>query len=240
MEEKTMTVLKVENVSRVYKKKTALYSCSFEVAEGTCVVLCGGNGAGKSTLLQIIAGILYPSSGTASIDGKELRYDRENYLREIGFMPDDFHAQEMMTVEEFLLFYGSLRKVNRDRINEVMEIIGLDDKKRELVKNLSKGMRQRLLFGQSILAEPAVLLLDEPTNGLDPYWVNQFVEILNRLKEKGTIIVFSTHMMDVAAETGDMILFMEQGQVIQTIKNENEVTETTMKLMKLHRRHMSV
>ena len=230
-----MTGLIVDGVSRVYKKKTALYPCSFEVTEGTCVVLCGGNGAGKSTLLQIMAGILNPSSGTTSINGKGIKFDRDNYLKEIGFMPDDFHAQEMMTVEEFLRFYGSLRKVKRDRIDEVIELIGLDDQKRALVKSLSKGMRQRLLFGQSILAGPPVLLLDEPTNGLDPYWVNQFVEILNRMKKSGTIIVFSTHMMDVAAETGDVILFMKQGKVIQTIKNESSIEETTMKLMKLHR-----
>ncbi|MGE6375751.1 ABC transporter ATP-binding protein [Peribacillus muralis] len=230
-----MTGLKVDGVSKVYKEKTALYPCSFEVMEGTCVVLCGGNGAGKSTLLQIIAGILYPSSGTTSINGKVIKFDRENYLSEIGFMPDDFQAQEMMTVEEFLSFYGSLRKVKRDRINEVMVLIGLYDKKRELVKSLSKGMRQRLIFGQAILAKPNVLLLDEPTNGLDPYWVNRFVEILNQVKKNGTIIVFSTHMMDVAAETGNVILFMKQGEVIQTIKNENKVEETTMELLKLHR-----
>ncbi|WP_428910223.1 ABC transporter ATP-binding protein [Niallia sp. Krafla_26] len=230
-----MTELKVENVSRVYKKKTALYPCSFEAVEGTCIVLCGGNGAGKSTLLQIIAGVLYPTSGKTSINGKDIKYDRENYLKEIGFMPDDFHAQEMMTVEEFLSFYGALRKVKRERIDEVMNLVGLYEKKRELVKSLSKGMRQRLLFGQSLLDQPHVLLLDEPTNGLDPYWVNQFVKIINEIKKSGTIIVFSTHMMDVAAETGDTILFMKQGQVIQTIKNENTVEETTMKLMKLHR-----
>ncbi|MGE7603506.1 ABC transporter ATP-binding protein [Peribacillus sp. NPDC097675] len=230
-----MTGLKVDGVSKVYKKKTALYPCSFEVSAGTCVVLCGGNGAGKSTLLQIIAGILYPSSGTTSINGRVMNYERENYLRQIGFMPDDFQAQEMMTVEEFLSFYGSLRKVKSDRINEVIDLIGLVDKKRELVKSLSKGMRQRLLFGQSILAKPNVLLLDEPTNGLDPYWVNQFIEILNQIKKNGTIIVFSTHMMDVAAETGNIILFMKQGEVIQIIKNENKIEETTMKLLKLHR-----
>lgn len=230
-----MNELKVEGVSRVYKEKTALYPCSFEATEGTCVVLCGGNGAGKSTLLQIIAGILKPNQGTTSINGKGLKHDRENYLREIGFMPDDFHAQEMMTVEEFLRFYGSLRKVKKDRINEVMEWIGLSIKKGELVKSLSKGMRQRLLFGQAILAKPNVLLLDEPTNGLDPYWVNQFVNILNEIKKSGTIIIFSTHMMDVAAEAGDTILFMKQGEVIQTIENKNEIEETTMKLMKLHR-----
>lgn len=230
-----MNGLKVDNVSKVYKKRTALYPCSFEATGGTCVVLCGGNGAGKSTLLQIIAGILSPSSGTTSINERGLSFDREKYLTEIGFMPDDFHAGAMMTVEEFLGFYGSFRKVKKDRVNEVIDLIGLSDKNGELVKNLSKGMRQRLLFGQSILAKPNVLLLDEPTNGLDPYWVNQFVEILNQIKKDGTIIVFSTHMMDVAAETGDVILFMKQGEVIQTITNENKVEETTMKLMKLHR-----
>jgi len=235
MEETTLIGLKVDDVSKVYKKKTALYPCSFEVTEGTCVVLCGGNGAGKSTLLQIIAGILYPSSGTTFINGRGIQYEREHYLKEIGFMPDDFHAQELMTVEEFLSFYGSLRKVKRDRINEVMDLIGLYDKKSELVKSLSKGMKQRLLFGQSILAEPNVLLLDEPTNGLDPYWINRFVEILNQIKKDGTIIVFSTHMMDVATETGDIILFMKQGKVIQTIKNESKIEETMQKLIKLHR-----
>ncbi|WP_404328148.1 ABC transporter ATP-binding protein [Mesobacillus maritimus] len=230
-----MTNLIVDGVSKVYKKKTALHPCSFEANEGTCVVLCGGNGAGKSTLLQIIAGILDPSSGKTSINEQEIKYAREKYLEEIGFMPDDFHAQEMMTVEEFLRFYGSLRKVKSERINEVMRLIGLEGKKGELVKSLSKGMRQRLLFGQSILARPMVLLLDEPTNGLDPYWVNQFVTILKEIKKNGTIIVFSTHMMDVAAETGDTVLFMKQGKVIQTIQHENNVEETTMKLLKLHR-----
>jgi ABC-2 type transport system ATP-binding protein len=235
MEEKAMTALIVDGVSKDYKKKTALHPCSFEANEGSCVVLCGGNGAGKSTLLQIIAGILNPTTGKTSINKKEIKYAREKYLEEIGFMPDDFHAQEMMTVEEFLRFYGSLRKVKNERIHEVMDLIGLKDQKGELVKSLSKGMRQRLLFGQSILAKPTVLLLDEPTNGLDPYWVDQFIIILNEIKKNGTIIVFSTHMMDVAAETGDTILFMKHGKVVQTIQHENNIEETTMKLMKLHR-----
>ncbi|WP_102272295.1 ABC transporter ATP-binding protein [Cytobacillus massiliigabonensis] len=230
-----MTELKVDSISKVYKKRTALYRCSFQATKGTCVVLCGGNGAGKSTLLKMIAGILFPSSGTTSINGINMNASRKTYLSQIGFMPDDFHAQEMMTVEEFLHFYGSLRGVEKGRIDEVLDIIGLVEKKRELVKSLSKGMRQRLLFGQSILANPAVLLLDEPTNGLDPYWVNQFVAILNQLKKSGTIIVFSTHMMDVAAEVSDVILFMRQGKIIQSIDNKSNIEETTMKLMKLHR-----
>src|SRR5262245_45584421 len=101
MEEKKMTVLQVEGVSKKYKKKTALFPHSFQVEEGSCVALCGGNGAGKSTLLKIIARALFPSSGTVSINGKGISFDSENYLKEIGFMPDDFHAQELMTVAEF-------------------------------------------------------------------------------------------------------------------------------------------
>ncbi len=230
-----MTVLKVDGVSKQYKDKTALYSCSFEVDAGTCVVLCGGNGAGKSTLLQILTGISPPTTGTTFINGHDIKTARESYLKEIGFMPDDFHAQEMMTVEEFLSFYGAFRKVKKDRIDEVMELIGLVEKRRDLVKSLSKGMHQRLLFGQSILAEPAVLFMDEPTNGLDPNWVNRFVDLFNEIKKRGTIIVYSTHMMDVAAETGDIILFMKQGEVIETIVNDGNVEGTTLSLMKLHR-----
>ena len=230
-----MTMLTIEEVSKVYKKQTALHPCSFSAEAGTCVVLCGGNGAGKSTLLQIIAGILGPTNGAVTINGKGMGLSREEYLEEIGFMPDDFHAQEMMTVVEFLRFYGAFRKVERARIQDVIDMIGLEDKQHALIKSLSKGMRQRLLFGQSILAEPPVLLMDEPTNGLDPYWVNRFIEILQEMKQKGTIIVFSTHMMDVAAETGDVILFMKQGEVIETIRNEAKTEETAMRLMKLHR-----
>lgn len=230
-----MTVLQVTDVSKVYKKKTALHSCSFTAEDGQCIVLCGGNGAGKSTLLKIITGISAPTTGITSINGRGIKEDREAYIKQIGYMPDDFFAQEMMTVDEFLKFYGSFRKVKKERIDEVIELIGLTEKRGELVKSLSKGMRQRLLFGQSIIAEPAVLLMDEPTNGLDPYWVNRFVEILNEIKKTGTIIVFSTHMMDVAAETGDLILFMKQGEVIETLQHEGDNEKTTMRLMKLHR-----
>lgn len=230
-----MTVLTVNAVSKIYKGMLALHPSSFEVTTGTSVVLCGGNGAGKSTLLQIIAGVLSPTNGSTSIDGITLRDGRKEYLTKIGFMPDDFNAQEMMTVNEFLSFYGTLRKVKKVRVNEVLNIIGLQEKSHELVKSLSKGMRQRLLLGQAILANPAVLLLDEPTNGLDPYWVNQFIEILHQIKKTGTIVIFSTHMMDVAAETGDIILFMRQGEIIEKISNEANLEETTKLLMRLHR-----
>ncbi|MED0655418.1 ABC transporter ATP-binding protein [Geobacillus sp. C56-T2] len=233
-----MTGLDVREVSKVYKKKTALSSLSFQANRGECIVLCGGNGAGKSTLLSILAGVLPPTDGTVTLHGVSLRREREQYLSYIGYMPDEFQAPSMMTVWEFLSHYASLRKVPREQVKETLRDIGLEAQKHEWIKSLSKGMRQRLLFGQSLLGHPSLLLLDEPTNGLDPFWIDRFIDILNQRKNEGTIIIFSTHMMDVAADAGDVILFMKNGAVVQRIKaTDGESKEQTVwKLLALHRR----
>ncbi len=91
-----------------------------------------------------------------------------------------------------------------------------------MIKNLSKGMRQRLLFGQALLGNPLLLLMDEPTNGLDPYWINEFINIVNEVKKSGTTIILSTHMMDVAAEVGDIIYFMKEGRIVHEFLHETD------------------
>ncbi|MGG2066172.1 ABC transporter ATP-binding protein [Bacillus sp. S14(2024)] len=230
-----MTLLQVSKVSKQYKTKQALSHFSIQVDGGTCIVLCGGNGAGKSTLLHILAGISMPTEGTIVLNGVTLHEKRNAYVSQIGYMPDDFHAQEMMTVQEFLSFYGVLRKASQKQIKEILEKIGLVEKRNELVKHLSKGMRQRLVFGQALLGKPKLLLLDEPTNGLDPFWVNAFVEVLQDIKKEGTIVIFSTHMMDVAAEIGDCILFMKDGIVTKRIEHKGSKEEKTLHLLQLHR-----
>jgi ABC-2 type transport system ATP-binding protein len=215
-------ILEVKGVSKEFKKKNALQHFSLTAAAGECIALCGGNGAGKSTLLDIVAGISAPSTGTVILNGVDLRNDRRSYITSIGYMPDEFFAQEAMTVAEFLTFYGRFRNVPATRIQEVIIILGLKSKSNERLKHLSKGMRQRLLFGQAWLAEPALLILDEPTNGLDPYWINVFIDLLKKIKQSGTTILFSTHMMDVAAEVADRIIFMENGAQIEIIENTGQ------------------
>jgi ABC-2 type transport system ATP-binding protein len=150
-----------------------------------------------------------------------LMKNRKKYVSLIGYMPDEFFAQETMTVKEFLTFYGNFRKVPDSRVDEVILTLGLEVKRNERIKYLSKGMRQRLLFGQAWIANPAVLILDEPTNGLDPYWINVFIVLLKKIKQSGTTIIFSTHMMDVAAEVGDQVIFMENGEMIAAITNDH-------------------
>jgi len=230
-----MTLLQVSEVSKKYKTKVALSAFSLEAKRGECIVLCGGNGAGKSTLLHILAGISAPTSGTVMLNGISLQKNRKAYVSQIGYMPDEFYAQQMMNVQEFLSFYAALRKTGKSKVEGILKRIGLAEKKQELVKNLSKGMRQRLLFGQALLGEPALLLLDEPTNGLDPFWVNMFVQLLKERKERGAIIIFSTHMMDVAAEIGDHIVFMKDGAVVKHIRNTGNKEEMTLQLLQLHR-----
>lgn len=225
----------MEFVSSI-KKKTALFPTSLHGRDGECIVLCGGNGAGKSTILNILAGISSPTSGTVRLQDIELRKNRRQYVAEIGYMPDDFHAQQSMTVQEFLSFYAAFRKVGKERVQEVIALLGLEEKQSECLHRLSKGMRQRLLFGQAWLAKPKLLLLDEPTNGLDPYWVNEFVTLLKDIKRSGTIIVFSTHMMDVAADIGDVILFMEDGKVTQEIRDDGNTENLILQLLQLHRK----
>lgn len=220
--------LEIRNVSKGFKKKVALHPFSLLAKEGECIVLCGGNGAGKSTLLHILAGISSPRDGTVIINNVDLMRDRKKYVSLIGYMPDEFFAQETMTVKEFLTFYGNFRKVPDGRVDEVILTLGLEMKRNEQIKHLSKGMRQRLLFGQAWMANPAVLILDEPTNGLDPYWIKVFIELLRKIKQSGTTIIFSTHMMDVAAEVGDQVIFMENGKMVEAIKNDHVDPERFM------------
>lgn len=212
-------VLALNQVAKHYKRKTALHPFSLTVQAGECIALCGGNGAGKSTVLQILAGILKPSEGAVMIGNVDLTKNRNTYLSLIGYMPDEFYAQEMMTVYEFLTFYASLQKIPVQRVEDILQLLGLKEKKHELIKHLSKGMRQRLLFGQAWIRNPRVLILDEPTNGLDPYWIDIFIDLLIKIKESGTSILFSTHMMDVAAEAADRVIFIENGKQTSILMN---------------------
>jgi ABC-2 type transport system ATP-binding protein len=232
-----MARLEIKNTAKKFKKKTALYPFSLTAREGQCIALCGGNGAGKSTLLHIIAGISSPSEGTVLVNNIDLLKNRKGYVTQIGYMPDEFFAQEAMTVLEFLNFYANLRRVPSKRVMEIIHLLGLVEQKNDIIKHLSKGMRQRLLFGQALIGNPCVLILDEPTNGLDPYWIDVFIKLLLDLKKMGTTIIFSTHMMDVAAETADQVLFMENGKTAALLTNDYQNTKEFMdKLLHLYRK----
>ncbi len=205
--------LDLQNVRKVYGKQTILERIDLQLQPGQALALCGGNGAGKSTLLRLIAGIEQPTSGTIRVNGLTWRGDRRRYAERIGFMPDDYRFGHGLSALETLSFWASLRKVGRARTVELLDIVGLSEVKHKLVSSFSKGMRQRLLFAQALLAMPTLLLLDEPTNGLDPYWMNTFVELVEKVTQEGLSVIFSTHQLDIADAAADRLVFLKDGRI---------------------------
>ncbi|WP_241433564.1 ABC transporter ATP-binding protein [Listeria floridensis] len=231
-------MLEIKRVSKSFKRKTALYETTLSIEKGSCVALCGGNGAGKSTLIDMLVTASKPTSGIIEVDGlKFYKTEKQPYLQKIAYMPDDFELPPVIKVKEFLTFYGKLRKVSAERIDDVLKLIELEDKRTAYLTELSKGMRQRVLLGQALLSDADYIILDEPTNGLDPYWINRFIEIMQTELSRGKTIVFSTHMMDVAAELADRAIFLEGGKVVEdiTLSKEEEHAVLLEKLLRIHR-----
>lgn len=213
MAEQEQVVLTVSGVSRYAGKQLLVSDISFNVRAGEVLALCGGNGAGKSTVLRMIAGITRPAEGEISIGGLTVKQDRGGYARQIGYMPDDFSFNPSLTARETLLFWAALRKIPgyKGRTEELLLLSGLQEKAKAKVGTFSKGMRQRLLFAQALLAKPPLLIMDEPTNGLDPYWMNELSERLLQLKAEGHAVIFSTHQLETAEAAADRILFLNGG-----------------------------
>lgn len=208
--------LSVKQVEKKIKNKQIVHPFDLQIRPGEVVALCGGNGAGKSTILRMIVGILQPTSGTIELNGLNWKEHRVEYLEQIGYMPDHFNFAGGLTARETLSFYAALRGRPASVVDEALKAVGLYEAKDKRVTQFSKGMQQRLLFAQAVLANPALVVLDEPTNGLDPYWMDAFVDLVRGLKEAGQSVIFSTHQLQVADAVADRAIFLMNGQVVQS------------------------
>ena len=210
-------ILDIRNISKAFKKTEVVSPFSLSLEEGKIGVLLGGNGAGKSTIIKMVAGIFRPTSGEISVC--DLSYqDRIEYAKKISYMPDDYHYPTSLTVLEWLSFYGKLGRAQKGQTAKALQLVGLESKQNEKVENLSKGMRQRLLFAQAYLRDSSLILLDEPTNGLDPFWVSSFADILVQMRSDKRTLLLSTHQLDVAAAIADVIIFLHQGKIHHIIE----------------------
>ena len=208
--------LVIKRVEKQIKKKQIVHPFDLEIRPGEVVALCGGNGAGKSTILRMVVGILQPTAGVIKLNGCTWKDQRVKYLEQIGYMPDHFHFAAGLTAQETLSFYAGLRGVPASVVTKALKSVGLYEAKDKRVSQFSKGMQQRLLFAQAVLNNPALVVLDEPTNGLDPYWMDEFVDLVRGLKEAGQSVVFSTHQLQVADAVADRALFLMDGKVAQS------------------------
>lgn len=213
------------DLSKNIKKKHLLMPLNYQLPKGRILALCGGNGAGKSTLIRLITGLIKSTTGYVTINGLNKKKHKTDFLEQFGYMPDDFKFQKSMTTKETMDFYAQIKNISKTRYLETLKDVGLLDKPNEKVGNFSKGMNQRLLLAQALLAKPNTLILDEPTNGLDPYWVKQFCDLMLQAKKDGQTIIFSTHDLHIAEQIADEVLFLSDGKVISKgpISNYHEV-----------------
>ncbi|WP_168121200.1 ABC transporter ATP-binding protein [Paenibacillus sp. HB172176] len=205
--------LKLEKVGKVMKKQVVIDGLDFQVEQGEIVALLGGNGAGKSTILKMIAGVYRPDSGSISVNRLDWKRQPRRYAEQIGYMPDDFQFTAGLTAYETLAFWASLRGLPKSRAKEALVEVGLEDTGKKAVASFSKGMRQRVMFAQALLAKPPLVLMDEPTNGLDPYWMDTFMARVRRLAADGQTVLFSTHQLQMAEALADRVALLRGGRI---------------------------
>jgi ABC-2 type transport system ATP-binding protein len=213
-------VITADNLTKIYGKRTALDHVSFEVPEGEIFGFVGPNGAGKTTTLRILAGLLEPSSGRASIDGVDVVQQPQQVHSRIGYMPDFFGVYDQLTVTEYLDFYAACYRQSKQQrtkiVGELLELIGLTDRRDQLVDTLSRGLKQRLCLARALVHDPVVLLLDEPASGLDPRARVEMREILKELRGMGKTIIISSHILPELTELCTMIGIIDHGRMRAT------------------------
>ncbi|KON90347.1 lantibiotic ABC transporter ATP-binding protein [Sporosarcina globispora] len=199
-------MLELKDLSKAYKKKTALASMGLRIEKGECIVLCGGNGAGKSTMIKLLTGVENPTKGSVVFHSKQ--------KRPFAYMPDQMIFPSELTPYEILGYYGQFLNKNKESIKFVLEKTGLWSERNQKAGGFSKGMSQRLNLAQCLLADTDIYILDEPTDGLDPYWVIQLKKIIKELKEKNKTIIVSSHIMRDAIEIADKLIILFNGKLI--------------------------
>lgn len=217
-------VIEVNNLVKRYGDHTAVDHLSFKIEKGKIYGFLGPNGAGKSTTMNIITGYIASTEGTVSIDGHDILEEPEKAKKCIGYLPEQPPLYFDMTVLEYMKFAADLKKIPKNKrnemIEEVMDTVKITDMKNRLIKNLSKGYRQRVGLAQAILGYPDVIILDEPTVGLDPKQIIEIRDLIKNLKKKHTVIL-SSHILSEVSAVCDFVLIISHGRLVASDTPEN-------------------
>jgi ABC-2 type transport system ATP-binding protein len=211
-------VISVAHLVRTFGALRALDDVSFEVARGEVVGLLGPNGAGKTTAMRILAGYLPATSGAVRVAGFDVVRESLEVRRRIGYLPESVPLYREHRVVEMLAFqarlHGLPRREARQRIPAVLAEVGLADRGRDLIGNLSRGLRQRAGLAVALLPRPAVLILDEPTSGLDPIGTREFKDLLARLRDSGKTILLCSHLLADVQELCERMCLLYRGEKV--------------------------
>nr|WP_092069497.1 ABC transporter ATP-binding protein [Dendrosporobacter quercicolus]NSL47494.1 DenM [Dendrosporobacter quercicolus DSM 1736]SDL91811.1 ABC-2 type transport system ATP-binding protein [Dendrosporobacter quercicolus] len=212
-----MYAVEINNLFRRFGGFIAVNHISLKIKQGSIYGFLGPNGSGKSTTIRMLCGLLQPTAGEGKILGLDIIRDSEAIKQKIGYMSQKFSLYDDLTVLENLKFYAGMyslpRSTAKERIEDMLVLAGIKDRRHELAANLSGGWKQRLALSCSIIHRPSILFLDEPTGGVDPKSRRLFWDIIYQLAGQGTTVMVTTHFMD-EAEHCDMIGFMFEGKLI--------------------------
>lgn len=208
-------MIEVTDLTKRYGRVLALDSISFRAQEREIIGFLGPNGAGKTTTMRILTGYMPPSDGTARVAGFDVFEDSLEMRRHVGYLPETVRLYRDMTVRGYLTYMAQLRAVphHRARINDVLDIVGMADRARSLIRTLSKGMQQRVGLAQAIVHDPDVLILDEPTIGLDPHQVQDLRALIRDLGRTRTVML-STHILSEAEQVCDRVIIIDRGRIV--------------------------
>lgn len=217
-------MIEVKNVTKKYGNFTAVDNITFNVKDGEVVGLLGQNGAGKSTTMNMITGFIEPTEGTIIVNGFDIMKKSLSAKKQIGYMPENVPLYPELTVKEFVSYMAELKLVGRkERKQEVENAIketGLEEVKNKLIRNLSRGYKQRVSMAGALVGNPEVLILDEPTVGLDP---KQIIEIRNLIKNLGKkhTVILSSHILSEISQICERVVILNKGKIVAIDTPEN-------------------
>ena len=217
-------MIEVKNVTKKYGKFVAIDNISFTINDGEIVGLLGPNGAGKSTTMNMLTGFIEQTSGEIIVDSYNTLKRPKKAKKEIGYMPEGVPLYTDLTVKEFVTYMAELkklyRKTKKEKVQKIIEQTGLKDVQKKLIKNLSRGYKQRVSMAGALVGEPKILILDEPTVGLDP---KQITEIRNLIKELGKThtVILSSHILSEVSQICNKVIIINKGKLVAIDTPEN-------------------
>jgi len=218
MEANMQTAIQVNDLHKSFGELKAVQGVSFEVRPGEIFSLLGPNGAGKTTTISMLSCLLRPEAGDALVMGHSIKSDQMGVKSVLGVVPQEIALYEDMSARENLTFWGKMYGLRgaalKNRVNEILDVIGLADRAKEYIKKYSGGMKRRVNIGIALLHKPQVIFMDEPTVGIDPQSRRNILDSVIELKKQGTTVLYTTHNMEEAQELSDHIAIMDHGKVI--------------------------
>lgn len=222
-------MIEVKNVTKKYGSFTAVDDISFEVNDHEVVGFLGPNGAGKSTTMNMITGYIEPTKGKIIVNGHDISKYPIRAKKQIGYMPENVPLYQDLTVKEFVTYMAELkrvpRKVKKEKVQEVLKETGLSDVQNKLIKNVSRGYKQRVSLAGALIGDPEVLILDEPTVGLDPKQITEIRALIKNLGKKHTVIL-SSHILSEVSQICERVIIINHGKIVAIDTPENLENKT--------------